>query len=390
MKRAPMNTMRNAPDIDDAVLTPKRTNNPIPAPTAPSINALQQRVNGMTGDSVTLHINGRDVLFKLRVIAAEAVERATMVFSGNERDQELLSENSLGDILPTFKTAGQQFPAIGRDINGVVEIADGSRRRAAAIMAGRSYRVLTGDLTDDEMKWLTKLGNDYTPPSAYERGKRYARMLKNDYDNNLSALATAEGISRRVLTRYVKTAMLPIEVIKAFSVPNDLSMKGGEALATMLPEYRDALIAAAKDIAIRRENGEEIDADDVFNELRTVADKKARLAPTVREFGKGVKAVYKGGKVTVQLKDAPDTLVKEIERLLEKHQRDSKTNVDLSLDELENVFSLIRDAAKLADKKLSSNEEKALLISARKIMAEEQEYDERVLRISQVITDTFV
>lgn len=314
MKRAPM--MKNAPVVD-VQLPAKGASKPSPA--APAINALQERMSSMSGDSITLHINGRDIPLKLRVVAAEAVERMTMVFSGNERDQALLTESSLSDILPTFRDKGQQFPGIGRDVNGVAEIADGSRRRAAAIMAGRSYRVLIGDLTDEDMKWLTKLGNDYTPPSAYEKGKRYARLLKNEFDGNLSALAESEGISRRVLSRYIKTATLPAAVIKAFAVPNDLSMKSGEVLAAMLPDNRDMMIAAAEDIAARREAGEEIEADAVFDELRSVASRKPAAAPKTREFGKGIKAVYKGGKVTVQLQDAPEALVKEIERILERH-----------------------------------------------------------------------
>ena len=385
-KRAPM--MKNAPNVEVQI---PATRNHSTSPSAPSIGALQQRVQSMTGDSVTLHINNRDIVFNLKVIAAEAVERATSVYNGNERDQELLTEDSLADILPTFRDAGQQFPAIGRNICGITEVADGSRRRAAAILSGRSYRVLIGDLTEEDMQWLTKLGNDYTPPSAYERGKRYARLLKNNFDGNLTALAESEGISRRVLSRYVKTATLPIEVIKAFAVPNDLSMKSGEVLAGLLPDWREEMIAAAVDIADRRKGGEVIEGDDVFSELRAVAERKARKEPTTREFGKGIKAVYKGSKVTVQLQDAPDHLLKEIERLLEKHQRhQSASSVDLSLDELDKVVKLIKAGAKMAERELTKNQQTSLIVGARGIMAKTSDSDERILEMSELITTTFL
>lgn len=384
-KRAPM--LKNAPNIDvqipDTVVYQ-------PTPTAPAITALQQRVSSMTSDSVTLHINGRDILFTMRVIPAEAVERSTMVYTGNERDQDLLTEDSLADILPTFRSAGQQFPGIGSELNGVVVIADGSRRRAASILAGRSYRVLVGELSDADMKWLTKLGNDYTPPSAYERGKRFARLLKNEFNGNLSALAESEGISRRVITRYVKTATLPVEVIKAFSVPNDLSMKGGEALAALLPEWRAALITAAVDIAARRKTGEVIEADDVFDELKAVAERKPKKPATTREFGKGVKAVYKEGKIVVQLHDAPEHLVKEIERLLEKHERSQvASSVELSLDQLQVVMKLIKNAADIRGYKLTQNEEQSLIIGTRRIMAETGDHDSRINKIGALIEKTF-
>lgn len=385
MKRAPM--MRNAPTVDVQMPAVRTTST---SPAAPAIGALQQRVQSMTGDSVTLHINGRDIVFTLKVIASEAVERATSVYNGNERDQELLTEDSLADILPTFRSAGQQFPAIGRNVCGITEVADGSRRRAAAILAGRSYRVLIGDLTEEDMQWLTKLGNDYTPPSAYERGKRYARLLKNQFDGNLSALAESEGISRRVLTRYVKTATLPVEVIKAFAVPNDLSMKGGETLAGLLPDWRDAMVAAAEDIAARRKDGEVMEVEDVFNELRAVAERKTRKEPTVREFGKGVKAVYKGSKVTVQLQDAPEHLLKEIERLLEKHERhESASTVELSLDKLSVVLDLIREAARKYNQQLTNKQERALIIETRKIMSEVPEHQKRLVEVGNLILKTF-
>lgn len=386
MKRAPM--MRNAPAVDIQIPA-KGTNTPSPA--APAISALQERMSSMSGDSITLHINGRDVLLKLRVIAAEAVERVTMVYNGNERDQELLTESSLSDILPTFREKGQQFPAIGCEMNGIVVIADGSRRRAAAILAGRSYRVLVGELTDADMKWLTKLGNDYTPPSAYERGKRYARLLKHNFDGNLSALAESEGISRRVLTRYIKTAKLPLTVIKAFAVPNDLSMKGGEALSALLPEHRDMMIAIAEEIIRRRGAGEEIDAEDVFNELRAVNIKQPRKEHTTREFGKGVKAVYKGGKVTVQLQDAPEHLLKEIERLLEKHERSQiAAEVNLSIAALEDVLQLIRKSAEVRGFKLTPNEEQTLIIDTRRIMKETTDSDDQINRIGALISQKFI
>lgn len=386
MKRAPMNAMRNAPKINDADLMAKRPAAAPSTPAAPAIGALQQRMSTMTGDSITLHINGRDIAFKLRVIAAEAVERATMVFAGNERDQELLSESSLGDILPTFRSAGQQFPAIGRDVNGIVEVADGSRRRIAAILSGCSYRVLVGELTNDDMKWLTKLGNDYTPPSAYERGKRYTRMLKTDFDGNLSSLATAEGISRRVLTRYIKTATLPIEVIKAFPVPNDLSMKSGETLAGLLLQYREDMISAAIDIAERRDSGEEIDADSVFNELKSVASNKKRLQNTTREFGKGIKAVYKEGKVTVQLQDVPEQLVKEVENILEKHARQQiASSVNLSLNALEEALNIIQEAEEKSGITISSYDDQDLIKETRVIISNTKNHDEQLNKVIHLI-----
>lgn len=145
--------------------------------------------------------------FILEAIPGESVETASRVWSGNERDQELLTEDALDDLIPSFMLSGQQTPAFGRRVEGVIEIADGSRRRKAAILTSSDYRVLVGDLDDEQMMALSRLGNDYRPVSAYERGNRYAQRLENDFNGNISALAEAENISRKIITRCINTTI---------------------------------------------------------------------------------------------------------------------------------------------------------------------------------------
>ncbi len=76
----------------------------------------------------------------------------------------------------------------------------------AAILTSSDYRVLVGDLDDEQMMALSRLGIDYRPVSAYERGNRYAQRLENDFNGNISALAEAENISRKIITRCINTA----------------------------------------------------------------------------------------------------------------------------------------------------------------------------------------
>ncbi len=58
------------------------------------------------------------------------------------------------------------------------------------------------------MAALSRLGNDYRPTSAYERGLRYTSRLQNEFAGNISALADAENISRKIITRCIFTANL--------------------------------------------------------------------------------------------------------------------------------------------------------------------------------------
>ncbi|HEB1798566.1 TPA: ParB/RepB/Spo0J family plasmid partition protein, partial [Escherichia albertii] len=147
-------------------------------PAAPMVDSLIARVGAMArGNAITLPVCGREVKFTLEVLRGDSVEKASRVWSGNERDQELLTEDALDDLIPSFLLTGQQTPAFGRRVSGVIEIADGSRRRKAAVLTESDYRVLVGELDDEQMAALSRLGNDYRPTSAYERGQRYARRL---------------------------------------------------------------------------------------------------------------------------------------------------------------------------------------------------------------------
>ncbi|HAN4069426.1 TPA: ParB/RepB/Spo0J family plasmid partition protein, partial [Escherichia coli] len=199
MKRAPVipkHTIKTQP-LEDT---------PSSAPAAPMVDSLIARVGAMArGNAITLPVCGRDVKFTLEVLRGDSVEKTSRVWSGNERDQELLTEDALDDLIPSFLLTGQQTPAFGRRVSGVIEIADGSRRRKAAALTESDYRVLVGELDDEQMAALSRLGNDYRPTSAYERGQRYASRLQNEFAGNISALADAENISRKIITRCINT-----------------------------------------------------------------------------------------------------------------------------------------------------------------------------------------
>lgn len=172
MKRAPVipkHTLKTQP-LEDTSSS---------APAALMVDSLIARVGAMArGNAITLPVCGRDVKFTLEVLRGDSVEKASRVWSGNERDQELLTEDALDDLIPSFLLTGQQTPAFGRRVSGVIEIADGSRRRKAAALTESDYRVLIGELDDEQMAALSRLGNDYRPTSAYERGQRYASRFR--------------------------------------------------------------------------------------------------------------------------------------------------------------------------------------------------------------------
>lgn len=316
MKRAPV--LRHAPTInfDEATNVVPDKESEL-SPSAPAVSQLSSRVSAMKGNSITLSVCGEDVTFVLKTIAADQIEEKTSIFAGNERLQDLLTESSLDDLLPSFLTSGQQSPAFGRNHNGFIEIADGSRRRKAAILTGSEYKVLVGELNDAQMRWLSQIGNDYRPTSAYERGLRYARRLFSEFGGNVSHLAEAENISRKIIQRCIKTAELPLETLQLFANPNELSARSGEMLYRFHESDFAALKLLTQTLQEQQSEGVTFSTDELLKRLMPVTRKKSDV--TIRKFAVGIEAKYSENTVSFNFIDAPPSLIERIETLLNEH-----------------------------------------------------------------------
>ncbi|HFE8476993.1 TPA: ParB/RepB/Spo0J family plasmid partition protein [Escherichia coli] len=329
--------LKNAPNIE--TLMSNTHHAPQKAPSvSPIVGDLQSKLGSFSGNSITLPVCGRNVAFKLETIPADKVEMATMVWLGNERDQELLNESALADLIPSFLTSGQQNPALARRTSGIIEIADGSRRRKTAIITGSDYRVLVGDLDDEQMQWLSQVGNDYRPTSSYERGKRYLRRLK-EFDGNVKALAEAEGIDRNIVNRCMNTAKLPKEILSIFKHPGELSARAGDALSKVYQGNEQTMLDAARQLLRMKQAGEDFEPARIIQVLQDVTLVEKKSEPkTEKTYGEGVIAKYKGNFITLKIdnRKIPSNLMKKIEALLESELEAEKVNQNL--DKLETLI----------------------------------------------------
>lgn len=311
MKRAPIIPRTSSP-------VSKESEN---APAAPMVDALISRVGALTkGNTIFLPVCGREVKFTLETLAAPRVEKETRVWIGNERDQELLNESSLDDLIPSFLSSGQQNPALGRRVNGTIEVADGSRRRMAAITTGSEYRILIGDLDEEQMDALCRLGNDYRPTSAYERGKRYSRLLEDKFNGNVSALAEKENLSRISILRCMNTAKLPRELVSLFAHPGQLSARAGEQLANFFEKNEYVLLSNIRALAQKKSAGELLEPEDIIRSVQSLSLEKSVQKPQSirKKFAPGASAKYQGDKLIVSLDTSkiPEDVVKRIEAIL--------------------------------------------------------------------------
>jgi len=147
-----------------------------------------------------------------------------------------------------------------------------------------------GDLDDEQMEALSRLGNDYRPTSAYERGKRYAYRLEHEFGGNISSLSDAENISRKIITRCINTARLPKTV--------------GELLFKLFTGKEKQLLQQAEVLHNQKKSGAMFEADEVVSLLTEVLKESSagkRVQSSRHQFAPGASVLYKGDKIVVNL-----------------------------------------------------------------------------------------
>ena len=88
--------------------------------------------------------------------------------------------------------------------------------------------------------------------SDFERASNYAAALKTYYNNHLSRMAERLKLSKGWLSKMIRVAELPQDVIAAFGAPSDLQLKPAYALAQMIgqKDLAPAILAEAKNLAV--------------------------------------------------------------------------------------------------------------------------------------------
>ena len=186
------------------------------------------------------------------------------------------------------------------------------------------HRVGTGVIKrrqDEQMAALSRLGNDYRPTSAYERGQRYASRLQNEFAGNISALADAENISRKIITRCINTAKLPKSVVALFSHPGELSARSGDVLQKAFTDKEELLKQQASNLHEKKKAGVIFEAEEVItlltSVLKTSSASRTNLSSR-HQFAPGATVLYKGDKMVLNLDRSrvPTECIDKIEAIL--------------------------------------------------------------------------
>lgn len=176
--------------------------------------------------------SGRKVVFTKVIVPAVEVETKTYVTQEvNGRDQSALTPESLQDITRTISLQ-QFFPAIGVRRDNRIEILDGSRRRASAILKHVGLDILVTDepLSVSEARKLAQDIQTAREHNIREVGTRLLALKQSGLTQK--EIAEAEGLSQAKVTRALQAASVSSELLSLFPIQSELSFSDYKVLLT--------------------------------------------------------------------------------------------------------------------------------------------------------------
>lgn len=177
--------------------------------------------------------SGKKETFVEVKLSYEQVKKETYIdFQINGRDQELLNQNNLSDL--STLDFQQFYPAIGCRVDNLINILDGSRRRAYFLLkkgAIKSFTVLLaqGNISQSDAKALAKSLQSAKEHNLYEIGKR-CELYKDAGLKSQEEIANALGISRTKVNRAMQAASIGRDLYHLFNDINELTVKDYAAL----------------------------------------------------------------------------------------------------------------------------------------------------------------
>ena len=170
------------------------------------------------------------------------------------RHELSFSTSQFVDLKAQIEVAGGNSVPIkvrraGKGISGQDqhEVVYGRRRLRACLELGLPVSAIVEDLGEKEMfAQMDRENRDRADLSAWEQGSMYKDALDQCLFSSQRRMAEALGIDSSNLSKAIRLASLPPEVIEAFSSPLDIQWRWGTALADAMESDPARLLAAAE------------------------------------------------------------------------------------------------------------------------------------------------
>ena len=284
------------------------------------------------GDVITMPAPSdplRTITLTCQVIKSADIETTTQVYGQNRREQSLLNEKSVADILPAIKHDKRNLhPALCWQKGTQQWVLSGSRRRKACMLAQADYVVLSSaDFNDDDAKALAISSDQYIAPSLWELGKAYSttknNLVKQGLKGSYREIAAIEGISHTAVADAIKAfEVIPKNVLSLYPTPNHL---GREAAKKLINAIKDSKSAFEQQVChfsqqsfISDEQSDEKRAMLTTQFLTTFGDKASRTEALLENKFIKLQRNIKSGDVTIKIdnKVLTDKRLEQLQKLL--------------------------------------------------------------------------
>lgn len=171
--------------------------------------------------------SGNTATFNEVTLSYEQVRNETLVtFDVNGRDQSLLTAESLADL--NSLEFQQFYPAVGREIEGKIDVLDGSRRRAWFLLQEGSIKTFRILVTQDEIsvsdaKALAKQLQTAKEHNLREIGQQCIVIKSANAEITQAEIAKQVGLSQAGVSKAMKAANIDENLVRLFPVVNALS-----------------------------------------------------------------------------------------------------------------------------------------------------------------------
>ncbi|MCF2906947.1 transcriptional regulator [Pseudoalteromonas sp. DL2-H2.2] len=284
------------------------------------------------GDVVTMPAPSdpnRMITLICKVIKHNEISQVTKVYGDNRRDQTLLNERSVADILPAIEADKRNLhPALCWDKGAVHEVLSGSRRRKACLLANADYVILTSaDFTDEDAKVLSVSSDQYIAPSLWEQGKAFSQtkqaLISQGKKGSYREIAAIEGLSHTAIADSLKAyEHIPLEVVSLYPTANHLGREAAKKLITAIQEHSEAFKQK-----VAQYNADKLTSEPVSDEKRAVlltnylttfAKAESRNVALLENDYVKVQKNIKSGAITVKIDDRVITekRLEQLEKLL--------------------------------------------------------------------------
>ncbi|EPT0966335.1 ParB family protein [Vibrio vulnificus] len=293
------------------------------------------------GNSVVWQLeSGTQATFNEVTLSYEQVRDNTYVtFEVNGRDQSLLTKDSLSDLA---SLEFQQFyPAVGRELDGKIDVLDGSRRRAWFLLQeGRvkTFRILVtqDEISVSDAKALAKQLQTAKEHNLREIGQQCIAIKSANAEITQAEIAKQVGLSQAGVSKAMKAANIDEKLVKLFPVVNALShpdyalldkvMKTCEdkkQLSSFVNKIEKALVNIQAEYSLEDQKNAIVAA--IKGELKVAEAKKesdkAEVTPLAQFDSKGMFArkrvkgrnfSYEFGRLSKEMQDKLDAAIAKV------------------------------------------------------------------------------